>query len=331
MKEKILLEIASLVFDKEEKEEALYDILKKLISYIEADAGFIYLAKDGDGLIKVAQDGIIEFPRQIRKGEGTIGELAKGFPFLFLEDELLDWKSAISVPLRDKRGECGLLGLVREKEVFTENELSDLAIFSVQISLGLEMFRLRESLDGVLFSTVKALVGVMEAIDPNLRGHSWNVARLSVALAMRLSLKRTEREAIKYAALLHGIGRVGVPDRIWKKECILSAEEWGVVETHSLICEKIVKEAGLPFEVAPIIRSHHERWDGQGYPDKLKGEEIPLGARIIVIANAWDAMVSKRSFRKAKTIDEAKEEMQKGKGVQFDPNLVDTFFSMIEK
>lgn len=334
MKEKILLEIASLVFDKEEKEEALYDILKRLISYIKADGGFIYLNKDGDCLIKIAQDGIIDFPRQIQKGEGIIGGLAKGIPSLFSEDELLDWKnikSAISVPLRNKKGECGLLGLVREKEVFAENELSDLTIFSVQISLGLEMFRLRESLyEGVLLSTVKALVGVMEAIDPNLRGHSWNVARLSVALATRLSMKRTEREAIKYAALLHGIGRVGVPDRIWRKESKLLPEEWSVVETHSLICEKIVKEAGLPFEVAPIIRSHHERWDGQGYPDKLKGEEIPLGARIIVIANAWDAMVSKRAFRKAKTIDEAKEEMKKGVGAQFDPNLVDTFFSMIE-
>ncbi|MBU1598753.1 HD domain-containing protein [bacterium] len=336
MKEKILLEIASLVFDKEEKEEALYDILKRLISYIASDGGFIYLNKDGDCLIKVAQDGIIEFPREIQKGEGIIGGLAKGVPCLFSEDELLDWKnikSIISVPLRHKKGECGLLGLIREKEDFSEDQLADLAIFSVQISLGLEMFRLRENLyDGVLFSTIKALVGVMEAIDPNLRGHSWNVARLSVALATRLSLKRAEREVIKYAALLHGIGRVGVPERIWKKECVLSSEEWGVVETHPIICEKIVKEAGLPFEVAPIIRSHHERWDGKGYPDKLKGEEIPLGARIIVIANAWDAMVSKRAFRKAKTIDAAKEEMKKGKkGGQFDPNLVDIFFSMIEK
>ncbi|MDI6752621.1 MAG: HD domain-containing phosphohydrolase, partial [bacterium] len=122
-----------------------------------------------------------------------------------------------------------------------------------------------------------------------------------------------------------------VPDKIWKKESKLLPEEWGVIETHSIICEKIVKEADLPFEVAPIIRSHHERWDGQGYPDKLKGEEIPLGARIIIIANAWDAMVSKRVFRKARTIDEAKKEMKKGKGFQFDPNLVDLFFLMIEK
>jgi putative nucleotidyltransferase with HDIG domain len=336
MKEELGLVLGRIILEKEEPERVLSEMVERITCAMDADTGFIYLAKTKDLFAKVASFGTVELSREIKRGVGVMGEaLVKESPVLVHQEDMSEWKdvrSLIIVPLRDKVSFCGICGLIHTKDDFTETDLSTFSSLSIQINLALEIFRLRENIyDGVLLSTIRALVSVTEAIDPNLRGHSWNVARLSVALATNLELLRAEREAIKYAALLHGIGRIGIPEKVWKKEAKLAPEEWEAIKTHTIIGEKIAESADFPFPVAEIVRAHHERWDGKGYPDGLKGEQIPLGARVVAIANAWDAMISERPYRKSKTIEEAKEEIEGCAGTQFDPDLVKIFLKMLER
>jgi len=130
---------------------------------------------------------------------------------------------------------------------------------------------------------------------------------------------------LRRGALLHDIGKIGVPDNILRKPAALSEAEWVTMRKHPEFGARIV--AGIPFleDVARIVRHHHERWDGRGYPDGLAGEDIPLGARIFAVADSFDAMTSDRPYRRAMTIDEARAEVARCRGTQFDPTVADAF------
>ncbi|MEW6681234.1 MAG: HD-GYP domain-containing protein, partial [bacterium] len=317
------------------QEIALFRIIQASVSIFNSDGGFIYLLKD-KVFIKVVAYGTIEIPNKIEMGKGGIGSaLMEKKPLILLKNdlpEIKDISGAMLSPLYNKMGLVGIFGLLRSNAFFKQEDLSIFSQIQGEINLCLEVFRLSKSIyEDVLFSTVQTLVSVVEAIDPNLRGHSWNMARYAVALASKVGLPKIQLEAIKYAALLHGIGRIGIPDRIWKKEGPLTEDELRAMKAHVIIGEKIVEKAEFPFDVAGIVRSHHENYDGSGYPDGLKKDEIPIGAKIISLANAWDAMTAERSYRPSKTIEEAIKEIKAKKGTQFDPEITDIFLSMVEK
>lgn len=165
----------------------------------------------------------------------------------------------------------------------------------------------------------------LESKDPYTRGHSERVAKYAVQLARHLGLPESFHTQLWQAAILHDIGKIGIPDAILNKKTDLDPEEWSIMKSHPVRGEIICSKLNFARDILPAIRYHHERFDGKGYPDGLKGEAIPYLARIISIADAVDAMVSDRSYRSAINIEMALETLKKLAGARFDPLLVDAF------
>ncbi|MDR4887947.1 HD-GYP domain-containing protein [Fredinandcohnia sp. QZ13] len=185
---------------------------------------------------------------------------------------------------------------------------------------------LSTSYDQQMEGIVKGVIAALELKDPYTRGHSERVAKYAMVLAKELGVfANDELKSFNYACLLHDIGKVNIPDSILMKPAKLTNEEYEVIKTHPVVGEEAVKNVeGLGSSLS-IIRSHHERWDGKGYPDQLKCEDIPLNARVVAIADAFDAMTSSRSYRGALPVEEAYNRIVQGQGTQFDPNLVELF------
>ncbi|WP_044392122.1 HD-GYP domain-containing protein [Mesobacillus subterraneus] len=185
---------------------------------------------------------------------------------------------------------------------------------------------IKDLYDHQLSGIVKGVIATIELKDPYTRGHSERVAYYAQTLANETG-KFTPKElsSFHYACLLHDIGKVNIPDSILMKPGKLSKNEFEVIKTHPSVGEEaILKVKGLE-DSLPIIKSHHERWDGKGYPEKLKGDSIPFLARVVSIADAFDAMTSSRSYRDALSVDEAYSRIIEGQGTQFDPQLVELF------
>jgi putative nucleotidyltransferase with HDIG domain len=170
--------------------------------------------------------------------------------------------------------------------------------------------------------TIAALSRSMEAKDLYTGGHTGRVAAVAVALAERLGYDGDALEAIEIGALLHDIGKIGIPEEILRKEGPLNDEEWATMRTHPLVSDFILAELDLDPIVRECARSSHERIDGQGYPDGLSGEEIPLPARIVFVADAFDAITSDRSYRRGRSTAAAMMEIEANAGTQFCPRVV---------
>jgi putative two-component system response regulator len=173
--------------------------------------------------------------------------------------------------------------------------------------------------------SVKILAEAIDAKDPYTRGHSDRVRKMSVKIGRHLGFSEQRLESLEYGALLHDIGKIGIRDEILQKQSFLSPEEHQYIQVHSLIGASIVEGIDFFKDKIPIIRHHHEYYDGCGYPDGLAGEEIPLEARIIAVTDAFDAMTSVRPHRAIMPIEDVLGELEEGKGKQFDPEITDIF------
>ena len=173
--------------------------------------------------------------------------------------------------------------------------------------------------------SVKVLAEAIDAKDTYTRGHSDRVRRMSLQIAVSLGFTEERREVLEYGALLHDIGKIGIEDEILRKPGPLSPEEFQTIQQHPLVGVKIVEGIEFFKDKIPMIRSHHEHFDGKGYPDGLVGEAIPLEARIIAVPDAFDAMASLRPHRTAMSLEDILLEMEKYKGKQFDPNILEIF------
>ena len=178
----------------------------------------------------------------------------------------------------------------------------------------------RESL-----STIYALAATIEARDPYTYGHSRKVGRYAVALAEALGLPSEKVAIVSTAALLHDIGKIGIPDEVLNKVTELEPEEWELIRSHSKLSAAIVGHVPSLIPCLPAILHHQERWDGTGYPSGLKGEAIPLEARILAVADTFDAMTSSRPYRDSMPYKEVLEELKRCAGSQLDPKLVEAF------
>jgi putative nucleotidyltransferase with HDIG domain len=180
-----------------------------------------------------------------------------------------------------------------------------------------------------LWNTITALAFAIEARDPYTQGHSQRVSKLAAQIAMQVGLCEEEIEEIRLAGIVHDIGKFHVPEYVLNKPALLTAEEYEMMKSQAAWGAKILEPLKVK-AIERIVRHHHEAYDGRGYPDSLKGEQIPLGARIIAVADAFDAMVSGRPYRKASTQEEALGELRRCRGTQFDPRVVDALFRSIE-
>ena len=178
-------------------------------------------------------------------------------------------------------------------------------------------------LHGAYHDIIDCLVAALEARDPYTQGHSKRVADMALDLTHRIGLKGTDLDEIHIAAHLHDIGKIGVPDRVLQKTGRLLPYERSTIELHPAIGYDILTNSRRLKKIALIVLSHHERWDGKGYPSGLKGEAIPLGSRIIAICDAVDAMTSERPYRRPLSWQECREEVVANKALQFDAVLVE--------
>lgn len=185
-------------------------------------------------------------------------------------------------------------------------------------------------LERLLVATVGALANSIEARDPYTRGHTDRVARITLAFCDRLGWDRERLSIARMGALLHDIGKIGVPDAILRKPGRLNAEEYELMKQHTIIGAQILQGIDALVPAIPFVLNHHERWDGKGYPHQLAGEAIPVEGRLLAIVDAFDAMTTARVYRAPMSMDAAIAEIRGCAGTQFDPALVPEFVRLYE-
>jgi len=191
--------------------------------------------------------------------------------------------------------------------------------------------RVYKKLSQNIVQSIYALARTLEERDCYTRGHSERVSRYASAIAEEMGFSEERIKIVAQAGLLHDIGKIGVVNGILHNPGKLNEEQWDRVKRHPGVGAEILEGVEELREHVLMVRHHHERWDGNGYPDGLKGEKIPLGARIMAVADAYDAMTSDRSYRQTATQKDAYKELVKGKGIQFDPEVVDAFTGVLTK
>lgn len=194
-----------------------------------------------------------------------------------------------------------------------------------------EIRKRRKQMETMSLQMIQTLVTTIEAKDEYTRGHSHRVAEYSALIAKELGWKQKDIFHLRNAAHLHDIGNIGIPDAILNKPARLTDEEYAVIKEHTIIGAEILKNITLVKHVVEVARSHHECYDGTGYPDGRKGEEIPIEARIIAVADSYDAMRSRRIYRNMLKPEAIYEQFQKNRGVQFDPEITDTFLRLLDE
>jgi putative nucleotidyltransferase with HDIG domain len=185
-----------------------------------------------------------------------------------------------------------------------------------------------ERIQEINFESVRALVGAIELRDPYTIGHSIQVADLSLLIGRELEFSERNLNLIEFAGLLHDIGKIVVPEAILQKNGKLTKEEWKIIKMHAIHSAKIIEPVANLKTVRTWVLYHHEKWDGSGYPEGRKAEQIPLQSRILAVCDAYSAMTGNRPYRNALSEEEARDEITRVAGKQLDPNIVDIFLSL---
>lgn len=231
----------------------------------------------------------------------------------------------------DIQGYCEKSDNPNQLLVLIESALKSVEQVKTIRKINIELEQSKDKLADAYMGTVEALRIAVDAKDTYTKGHSDRVAFYSKLIAKEIGISEEEQERIYIGGLFHDIGKIGVPDAILQKQDKLTDDEYSEIKNHTLIGAQIINAATIFEDIIPIVKYHHERFDGKGYPGKLVGEEIPLYARIVTIADAFDAMTSDRQYRKGLLIDVAKDELIKNAGTQFDGNLARKFVEIIER
>lgn len=336
--------------------DASKHILERLCDIIEAERASLMLVDKGTGELRIIfakgiPDEVVNSVK-VKLGEGIAGWVAKeGKPILVknieeaphFQDMALNGgrfktKSFLTIPLicSPLKVENRIIGVINltDKESgkeFTQHDLDLLSAVSTQIGMLIEHKRLFDDLRELLISVVRILISVLESKDMYTSGHSQRVTECALVIAEELNLSKAEKSNLELSGLLHDIGKIDVPKEILLKTSKLTKEEYGQIKEHSQKGIEILNHIKQLSETIPTILHHHERFDGTGYPEGLKGEAIPLLSRVLAIADSFDAMTSSRSYRTAMPREAAFEEIKKNAGTQFDPVICEAFFRAFEK
>jgi HD-GYP domain-containing protein (c-di-GMP phosphodiesterase class II) len=240
---------------------------------------------------------------------------------------------AISVPIEVSRDEVGVMTVIRGagKERFFMGDVKLISTIAKQIAIVIRNAHLFTEVRSLFLNVVKSLISIVEAKHKYTKGHSERVHLISCFLGKNLGLKKHAREVLHWASLFHDVGKISVPDAILNKPGALTDEEFAIIKRHPVVGSEVLSHIEQLQEALPAIRHHHERMDGSGYPDGLKGEEVPFAARIIAVADVYDALTSTRSYRPAMPVSRALEIMREGEGKQFDPRVLRLFLEKHEE
>lgn len=329
-----------------EIQEKIVELACKFLNV--SKAAFLFYNSDVDGMVVVASRGVYEdshrglvlpyrdsiLKKVLNSGCPYIASSLNGSPRLdpFFSTWALRKPPLVCFPVALAQRNCGVLALGEKNnnELFTGKELSLLEFLVRKGSLCLENVSLYGNLSRNFYGTLKSLVTALEAKDVYTKWHSQRVTEYAAMIAKSLGCSEKEIESLRTITFLHDIGKLGVQDSLLNKPGELSQTEYYAIQLHTLIGEKIVENLNLNGDEIAIIRNHHECWDGSGYPDGLVGEEIPFLARIVAVADSFDAMTSNRSYRKALNTEEAMVRLVEQRGRQFDPMVVDGFLAALK-
>lgn len=234
--------------------------------------------------------------------------------------------SLLGVPMRIQERVIGVLEALNKKEgVFTEEDVKILTAIASQAAVAIENAQLMEALQESYESTLEGWAAALDLRDKETEGHSQRVTQLAVQLAQELGMSKEDLAYLRQGALLHDIGKMGVPDRILHKHGPLTEQEQATMRQHPVNAYRMLYPIKHLRPAIDIPYCHHEKWDGNGYPNGLKGEEIPLAARIFTIVDVWDALRSDRPYRQAWSVKKTVAYLQEQAGKSFDPHIVQRF------
>lgn len=325
--------------------EALLDgALAEVMNVTSAEAGSIMLIQPDNSLRIECARGIpdeVVASTRVELGEGIAGWVAANRRPLVLVDADDDGfgnepyaagaRSALSVPLVCKGEVTGVLNVSKlsSDESFSTENQKVVASFAGQLAMAIDNAKLYVNLENTFLGTIGALASAVDAKDPYTYGHSSAVTEYALAAGKALGLSAGELEDLRIAALLHDIGKIGIDSAILNKPGRLEPDEYVMIQRHPDIAANILSSLDFLKDVVPYVQYHHERWDGSGYPTGMAGASIPLGARIISVADAFDAMTSERPYRPGMSYGEAIEELKACAGSQFDADVVEAFVQSV--
>lgn len=323
-------------------EELLESVLDSALRIFDLDLGYIVLRDSDSGSLSVRATKGVSGVTSDGALRSSMSEwvVREGRPLVFNPDSgssdeqaghVSGAMAALCVPLVSGGETIGSITVGSSDPLyrFTSDDVRLLSTIANHVTIAVGNIELFSSLQEAYLATVRSLAAAVDAKDSYTRGHSDHVASYAMRIAERLELAHEQRIALEMAAYLHDIGKIGVPESILLKPGDLDPAEMTQMRHHPLIGANILKPVAFPWEIAPVVRHHHECWDGSGYPAGLEGEEIPLLARILSVADSYEAMTADRPYRAGRTADEAMDELRACAGVQFDPVIVETFIDAL--
>jgi putative nucleotidyltransferase with HDIG domain len=332
----------------ENEEDLLQTILNDAVSTLDAQRGAIVLAETPSGPLRLRAlaDGHSTVPsrpgfsqnlaqRCFVRGESILCCSVDEDPELAGARSIAEgtMASVLCLILRTPRKKIGVLHLDRGplQKPFTKDDLHLADALAAHVSAGIESAELLRKQRELFYATITMLAQSVELRDQYTGGHTARVTEYSFLLGQQLDLSQEDLHLIRIGTPLHDIGKIGIDDSILRKPGKLTPAEFEIMKSHTTKGAKIIEQVADLVCVIPIVRSHHERWDGGGYPDGLKGEDIPRLARIVAVADAFDAMTSDRPYRQGMPPDVAFAEVERQRGKQFDPVAADAFLKMRQR
>jgi putative nucleotidyltransferase with HDIG domain len=323
----------------------LDSVLESALRIFDAELGYIVIAEKETGELRLgASRGVDPAGRDATIVSNSMSEwvIREGRPLIFNPaateaggDPDADPSGAIAVlcvPLQTAEGTIGSItvGTRDPERRFTSDDVRLLSTIANHVTIAVGNIGLFSSVQEAYLATVRALAAAVDAKDPYTRGHSEGVAEYALMIGEQLELSTEQMTALEMAAYLHDIGKIGISEDILLKPGKLTDAEMSQMRHHPLIGANILKPVAFPWPIAPVVRHHHEHYDGHGYPAGLKTDEIPLLARVLTVADAFEAMVADRPYRRGRSQQEAVLELQRCSGGQFDPRVVAAFVEALE-
>ncbi len=320
-------------------------IVEVTANALEAKVGVLMLLDDDKQELYVK--AISGFQEEFRELRLKIGEEAPGWvakhkkPLMIprLHNKEVDSSKELfepplmCVPLLFQERLIGVLAVIGRLvgDTFQEEQVDMAENISAQTAVAVENDRLHMDVEKTYIETVTALAMAVEARDPYSRGHSDRVSDYSVGIAKKLNLNEEDIKNIKDAAELHDVGKIGISDEILRKYTDLDDAEMQIMHKHPAIGESIIKPVRALSNLCKIVRNHHEWLDGTGYPDRLKGEKIPFGAKVLAVADSFDAMTTDRPYHKAMSFEDAKKELSKYINIRYEKSVVEAFLEVLKE